>query len=528
MTASPAQRLLPLTLLVLPVWTALCGGTARAVGHTTPDLEGHLWTIWHATRCSLTQASLLSWPDGVDLLPILGGWADIVVASIVAGWVGVPLAYNLTMGLYLLLGGLGGWALGRALGLRPTAAVVCGLLLQLDPATLQHLWSGRAEQVGVGVLALFAASGVVAGREAGLRWVLSTGFFGALSLAVAWEYALFVAGLGAVLVAIAPDGAGRRRLVLGGGLAVALSAPAVAVFASHSAAGPGGRFVEEASLRAAQNALIPGVYHTWSTVRPATLPALCLLALPWTAAPAQRRLVGSIAVGLALSFALALGPEPALTHQPPTGDPAGWAPFSWLARLPGLARYQTPSRLMVPWTLAAPLAAGMVLTAAAARSRRAEWMLAGALLLVSLLEVVPVWPRATHIPSDWSSMDALAEDPHPGGVYDLPPQRRGGRTIEYQQAQMVHGRGIRHHSLQPYLSGSTPPPPDPFLDWALHPTGPVPAAALDHLRAAEFGFVVVHQVRERGHDPRALHRLLTEALGPPAHRSDDWSAWRLE
>ena len=518
MPAPTPRRIVVLALL--PAWTAIAGGTTRAVGHTTPDLEGHLWTIWHATRGSLTRAHLLSWPDGVDLLPILGGWADIVLASMVAPLVGVPLAYNLTMAFYLLVAGVGGLAMARALRLDWPAAILCGVLLQLDPTTLQHLWAGRSEQVGVGILALFLAAGLTTTQHPGKQWPVAVALTGALSLAVAWEYALFVAAFGAWMVAIAPDHKARLRLVGGGAGAVLLAGPAVWALATHSTAGGGGRFATEWALRAAQNAVVPAVPHSWMAARPATLPLLCLLALPWTARALGRRFTIGLATGLLLALVLSLGPEPTLLHRPPTGTPASWAPFTWLASLPGLTRYQTPARLLAPWTLAAPVAAALALH----HIQRHRVLLAGLVLVVSLVEVAGVLPQARHTPTDWSAMQVLADDPHPGGVYDLPAQRRGGRTIDYQQAQMVHTRGILHHSLQPYLSREAAPD-DPFLAWT---RGTASAAdALTSLRARSFGFVVLHNVRERGFDVGLQRQRLSDLLGPPAHTGPGWWAWQV-
>jgi len=159
---------------------------------------------------------------------------------------------------------------------------------------------------------------------------------------------------------------------------------------------------------------------------------------------------------------------------------------------------------------------------------RAGLVAAGTILIVSLAEVAPVLPRANHGPNDWSAMEALARDPHPGGVYDLPPHRRAGRTIDYQHAQMIHGRGIQHHSLQPYVVTSSAGAPDPFVTWALSETGPPTEAALASLKDRHFGFVVVHAVAERGYDAKQIARRLSASWGPPDHSSPHWQAWRVE
>ena len=139
--------------MLLPVvWVA--GAGSRALGGIEVDLVGHIWTIWHATQEPLTRTELIGYPDGVDLMPILGGWADIWLASKLAPLVGLVPAFNMVTGLYLMLAGVGGHLLARTLGASALGGLVAGTLLQLEPYMLHHLHGGRTEQLAVGPVAL--------------------------------------------------------------------------------------------------------------------------------------------------------------------------------------------------------------------------------------------------------------------------------------------------------------------------------------------------------------------------------------
>lgn len=528
------RRIRALSLLalgVVPVASFARAGTAAALGRESPDLLGHLWTIWHATQEPLTRTALLSWPEGVDLLPILGGWADIWLASLAAPALGLVGAWNLAMAAYLGLAGVGGALLARALGAPWPAAAAAGLVLQLDPATLQHLHSGRGEQVGVGVLALFLAAGLHSLRGPGWRAPLALAATGALSLAVAWEYGLFIALLGATLFLAAPDRAARLRVAAGGAGAVLLALPAALPFVQRSLAAPPGRFAADWALRAARNALVPLGPRGWGGALPAVVPLLAVLGLPW--APGLRRREKALFAGLlALTGLAALGPEPHLS-APPTGTPQAWAPFTWLHALPVFSRYQTPVRLTVPWSLAASAAVGLAVARAGAWRRSAGIAVAVGLVGAALFEVRGLLPRPGYRLPDWPGMERIAESAHPGAVYDLPASSPGGRSIDTQLAQLVHGRPIRHHSLQVYLDGAGPPPVDPFLTWSQgRPRGAETEAqraalALRSLQDRGFGWVVLYVGHLRPAQSSRLANRVSSLLGPPTHTARAFQAWAV-
>jgi hypothetical protein len=521
-----------LLLGVLPVVAFAQGGRTAALGRESPDLLGHLWTIWHATQEPLTRTMLLSWPEGVDLLPILGGWADIALAAAVAPALGVMGGWNLAMAAYLGLAGLGGWALSRELGAGPLGAAAGGLVLQLDPATLHHLHTGRGEQVGIGVLALFLAAGLRAHRQAGWGAPVALALTGVASLAVAWEYGLFVALFGLLVFLGAPDNGARMR-VLGGGLgAVLLSLPLVLPFVFRSMEAPPGRFVDDWAMRAARNALVPFGPRGWGGALPAVVPMLALLGLPWTATgvrPRVRALLGGL---LLFCLLAALGPEPHLS-APPEGEPRAWAPFTWLHALPVFSRYQTPVRLLAPWGLLAAAAVGLAGAAAVRRWGRRGAVVAVVLVGAALFEVRGLLPRAEYRLPRWPGLERIAQDPHPGAVYDLPASSRGGRSIDKQLAQMVHGRPIRHHSLQVYLEGAEPPAVDPFQTFTLgrarqgEEQRRREALALQSLQDRGFGWVVLYAGQIRPSQEDRLANRVSSILGAPAVTARGLRAWRV-
>ena len=67
-------------LLALPsLWVVLAG--PKAFGERGMDLVGHLWTVWNATLGDPTRSDRVAFPVGVDLLPVLGGWLDILMSD---------------------------------------------------------------------------------------------------------------------------------------------------------------------------------------------------------------------------------------------------------------------------------------------------------------------------------------------------------------------------------------------------------------------------------------------------------------
>jgi len=102
--------------LLLPGLWLLQAGREAAFGAFSVDLAGHLWMGWSAARGPLTRTALLNWPEGLDLMPVLGGWLDVALVGGLSPALGLYGAYNLVAALYLAVAGWGGAALARAFG----------------------------------------------------------------------------------------------------------------------------------------------------------------------------------------------------------------------------------------------------------------------------------------------------------------------------------------------------------------------------------------------------------------------------
>ncbi len=545
--ARPVLLLLP--LLAVPLLWGLGAGD-HALGHRSVDLLGHLWHHWHAAREPLTTTTLVRFPEGVDLRPITGGWLDVWLGGRLGARLGMgPVAvWNTVVAVFVAVAGLGGTALARVLGAGPGAAVLAGLLLQLDGFLLLHLAGGRTEQVGIGFVALALAGGIRLQRdESSAAEAIAVGISGALVVALGWELALGTAAgcllLAPVLLRWGPQGrAARRRTALALATAALLCLPGVVSFLAGALA------AREASpgFRQAVTAVASVGLLEWlgpHRAGPHSLSLLALLALPWTAAPGQRRLWAGLGGLLGLSLLLALGPTPAL-HR---GGPPVWTgPTLWdLAHaVPILDWFHWPDRLTVPWSLLAPVAAALAVTAARRRAGRAAAVLLGLLLLGGALAehaAAQRGPPAAWRPQPRPSATWLRDQPGSGAVFDLPLNGRGHMSQSHLVDQLTHGRPTRAH---PFLDHLVVSPADPAalplrdntaLRWlsAVHPRSPRPAgpldpAALAGLGAAGFDWIVLHETALPAPLAAELSAALAAALGPPVHRTAGAAIWSFD
>lgn len=528
-------------LLLLPVIWAV-GAGEHALGRRSVDLLGHLWHHWHAAREPLTTTTLVRFPEGVDLLPITGGWLDVWIGGRLVPWLGLIRAWNAVVGLLVLMAGIGGTVLARSLGSGPRAAVVAGVLLQLDGFLLLHLAGGRTEQLGLGLVALALAGAVRLRDPRSAAWeALPVGVCGALLVALSWELALVTA---AGLLLLAPALLSREslpRVGLALGTAALLCLPGVVAFvdragAARAAAGAGfGTAVTEVASVGLLEWLGP------HRAGPHTLSLVALLALPWTAPAAHRRLWLGLGLLLFVSLGLALGASPSL-HRGGTPFWTGPTPWQLAAHLPLLSWFHWPDRLTVAWSLAAPVAAALAVSRLA-RWRTAAGVLAGAVLLGSALAEHVLANRGPFAevalaPSEGTLW--LADQPGEGAVFDLPLNGRGRMSQAHLLAQLSHGRPTRAH---PFLDHLVALPADPAalalrdngaLQWlvSVHPRAPRPSgrldpAELDALHGAGFDWIVLHGGVLPAEREAEVAAALEAALGPPAQRLPRWRAWRL-
>ncbi len=525
------RRLRPLVLLAFPLLSLLRAG-GHAFGAFSVDLAGHLWMGWRAGFEEPTRTRLLAWPEGVDLMPVLGGWLDVWLVGAASHALPLEWAYNLVVALYLVVAGLGGWALARGLGVSSGVALLAGLLLQIDGFVLQHLAGGRPEQVGLGFVAL-ALAGAVGGLRG--RWhPVAVGLSGLPLLFVSWELSLLTV-LALVWMAPfcwphrAPDA--LRRLVLGALTCAALGLPWVLLFllrAGSVRAVDEGEFALETARRASVGLLS---WFSPGSFRPGWLTLAGLGTLAW-----RRSWAGlGVALGLVLVLALALGPGPGLWGP----GPGAWGPFAWLQELPVLGWFHWPDRLLALWSIAAAVCVAWGLDQLA-RGRAWVPLLGGALCLGGGL-AEQAWaerlPRGqfhleTHPGAAW-----LAQGE--GAVLDLPIQPEPQHHLRYMLLQIEHGRPILFNMVLDHLADeglSARVEQDPVLAWFQQlmereapPQRGFTAQELAGLRAQGFTVVVLHQQgwpRERWELAREV---LTASLGEPSFRmGEQWLAWDLQ
>lgn len=528
-------------LLVVPgLWLWAAGGDG-ILGRPELDLVGHLWTIWNGGRDAVTTTSLVAYPHGADLMPILGGWLDVLVGiGLVRLGVPLGLAWNLVCALWLLLAGLGGRALARVVGASRPAAVLCGLLVQLDGYTIHHLLGGRTEQAGLGLVALAVAGAVHIWRRPGWIPAVATGVAGAAVVYVSWELAVLLTGAMAVLslgICTSPAAPGAwRRFGVAAGTTALVAGPWSALFVARAAA--------VRSLHEGRSALLEAIPESvgligwlWGDdVRPSRLALAAVLLLPVTGRPSHRRLGIAVAGLLVLAWLLAAGPTPGLWSPGDLGLRRGlWSGYQ---ALPFFGWFHTPRRTLVAMSLAAPVAAAL-LTDAVGRIHR----LAAVGAAVALLGAAGVQlSRAQWRPAEpWEVVETgplaeLAQGPQDGALLDLPVVEPGAPARTYQRDQLTHGHPIPYHmtlerltpargvdiyqalGLARWLAGSVGPTPD----------ADIVSAELHALSEQGYTWVRLHKARlppgrfDTGVD------VLTEALGKPDVRyGRRWSAWRL-
>ncbi len=540
-----STRWVSCTHLLLPLFWLLSAGH-QALGSSSVDLEGHLWVMWNATQGSLTHSSMVNWPEGLDLLPVLGGWLDVMLGAPLVPVLGLIGAYNAVVSVYMVCVGLGGHALATALGVRAHWAWVAGVLLQLDGFVLHHLTGGRPEQLSLGLVALALAALLRTWREP--RWSMAflCGLAGAALVYASWEMAMSLAMLlllllPALLVISRPPGL-LGKLALAAGTAVLLAGPWMVVFLAHALAA---RSLDEGSIAAGNAAHASVALIEWlrpGQVRPGYAAMLCLPLLCWTVPAPERRLWAVLGMLLLLSLLLALGPSPRF-YGPPASGATWWSPFALLQELPVLGWFHWPDRLLWGFSLASAVAAALLLRKLSENIGRATALGLAALLLLaagSEAWLTDRWPRGRFGLANVPWAQELAMVPGPGAVLDLPPMHNIVQNLDYQLLQLRHGRPILFNMFLPHLVSSQVDARlrgDPVLSWFLGPgagqgSGRKPFSAGDFqgLRDLGFRFVVLHRRRVSGSRWKTDRDLLLRSLGQPgiSSKSGDWMCWDLD
>ena len=211
-----------------------------------PDCLGNHWLlVWVAERLSTGQSLVYNdayyWPDGdapwlagngsegLLYLPfhLLWGWPVGVAAYAGAVWVG---------------NGLAGWALGRAAGAGPWAALVCAAGVGTSAYAAQEMGSGRFSQANLIFLVGGLAAWLTLLHSPSKGRALAAGALTAAAAALYWYHGLFLAlALGALTLGriLRREVMPWRHTLAAGALSVSLVAPLLAVYLSHWGLVPG-------------------------------------------------------------------------------------------------------------------------------------------------------------------------------------------------------------------------------------------------------------------------------------------------
>lgn len=548
----PTLREAPaLLMLALPAWMAVRAGSGPLPGREL-DSVGHVWTVWNGSLGSPLRSQMVAWPQGADLLPILGGWLDIFVAStLVRLGLEPAVAFNLVLVAYLALAGLGAFALVRVLGAGPWAGAAAGLLAQLDPTLHWNLVGGRSEQLATGFLALAFATALACWRRPGAwRW-LACGLAGAGTVYASWEYGFWLAFAMIWLAPFVwwsgrPPGALRRW-----GLAALSCALVVGPFALLFLVRSAGiRELDEglSMMSVAPRHSVPllGWFTQADAVRMGTPMLLALLTLPWTVRREDRRLLLGAAAGLLLCLLLALGPQPGLWLVGDLAWAQAVAPYTLLQSTPVLGWFHTPDRLLIGWSVAAAAAAGLLLHATWSR----PWPLPLRVLLVAGLTFglglgnvhrsvqVGAWNYTPWRPVGGPALEALAEAPVEGALLDLPPRDPGIETLMFMELQLAHQRPSPYHATLPHLTTADNAALGRryrLVAWLDRdnqleaPSVEEVEADLERLREDGYAFLTLHPRMVPRDRRQTVRRLLKETLGEPyVSNGQIWMSWSLD
>jgi hypothetical protein len=391
-----------ITMVQWVLWPAWYQPDRWLVGNWAhPDCLSNHWLLaWVAEQVasggSLAHNTRYYWPVGDH--PLLAGNGSegflYLPFHALLGW---PRAVPPYLFLVLSLNGMAGWALARAIGAGPVAALLAAACTTIWPYTLQELSSGRFSQVDASWLVFFLAAWIrLLDRPSRGLALLSAALLAAASLFY-WYYGWFGVVAGAVLAA--GWSLAHRRLppwrpfLLFALTFLLLIAPWAAFFARHWALIPGtGEVVLFPHPQAVEDSMVPA-WPFWvkegrdigkAMALPAFLVAVGGIGLA-LAPRAPWRVRALLLVGL-LFWALALGPT------------FPGAPFTALYGLAApLRRFWWPVRhLVVVMPVMGALGAWFLSRAGSAAAQRlslgrgAQAVL-GLALVAALVAAIPLW-----------------------------------------------------------------------------------------------------------------------------------------
>ncbi len=569
-------------LAVVATWPALW--TSDLVGHPMCSAGCHAWVIWVARQVLTTgqlHSDLLFHPHGADLLRLYG--SDLLSPLLLgpfSAWISPWRLYDLWVLLMVWANGLAAYALCRDRGASPMPAALGGTVFLSAPFFLHELFNGTSELVGAAALPLFALFWLRLQEAPSLRRGLLAGLvfgLGGLGSAYTPFFLLLVAGIVLVHRAttrLAPIFDRQFLRGLGGLSAVAgiILAPALVLHAGHGAQALYARRV----MWSAEGVPLPdsaadllGFVHSGVSAPPVTvLQGDGSLYAYWTLGTVTLGLAALVLCSLALLRSRPWGPWPALLVAAlllsmgpylvydgellriggsPLPLPALLAerlfpPFGIVA----LHTYRFTAVTVLALSLLACRGAGLLLDWL---PRARLWLGALLCLLVAgegLARMPLGWPLPTTPAPRQQSWDWLALAPA-GAVLTLPfTADELGELSWGLLAQTQHGKpwndGGMHFradpgSLELYAQLSM------LAELSSRSKGDLPGSAetqqgLEQLRREGYRYVVLARERFEGHDearvrgsarhdPKALERWLTTALGEPAQDDGQLAVFEL-
>jgi len=429
-------------LQIYPAWTDLDHGVVGDWMH--PDMVSNHWLYRWLSETLLSGGSILHndryyHPVG-DAPWLAGNGSDAIPFSLLAAvlpWPGSVTVWVLAM---ITMNGLGGWALCRAVGASPAAALVGGSFLVLCPYVTFELGCARLAQAPLYWFAFFGAAWVrLLKRPTIVRGVVAGLLYGATAFTY-WYYGLWAAWLGGILLLFRP-----RWQALVGFVPTALLTvlPPLWLFSRHWAGIPGTddpTFPHVLAIASGLPVTFP-VFAGDGPLKTIALP-LILVVLALLGLRASGRRFAGFAVAAVLFAALALGPHLLLPSGEDTGLPGPFLAVYGL--LPPLRRFWWPYRHIAPLTLAlVPLAA---LGAQSLIAGLGRWTPAAALGLVALtsmelsaragnLTVTASWWEPPPVYEDVAALPA-------GALLELPLWGDITRSQQSLSYQWVHRRTL--------------------------------------------------------------------------------------
>jgi len=530
----------------LPLYWRISVGPG-ALGRRTSDLVSHVWAIWNGGGGDPTRTDHFSFPEGLDLLPIFGGWLHTLLGVGLHRLGADPLgAYSTVVCAWLVVAGLAGMALARVLGTGMGAAIVGGLLLQLDGFVLYHATDGRPEHAGLGFTALALTAALSLWQRSGSLATARTAAAGALVFLVSWEHALWLALACAWLLPwlhTTPAGrTGRRRWLHAGLLAAVLACPWIWMFFDRALAVRSVDEGHETLLLSVDQSLTLIPWLLSAGRHPGRGLFLLVLALPWLVRRTHRTLAFGVVAGLLISFVLALGPSPGLYASGDLWPAPGnrfilWGPFTWMQKLPVVGWFHAPDRLAMGVSIAIAGAGALLV------ERLWTWRKPAAIVAAIVLpgwaaieaHTASDWPRAGFALPEHHPATTLAQSPVPGAVLDLPPA-----TAPWQQEarvvhQLIHHRPIPGHLFLDRLATDRTEAivqAIPLLRWVARGDGRAAPELSDAHRAQMieqgFGILTIHSRQMTPRRRKAvLHAMAVEFGAPLAEDPGVWTAYGL-